>query len=258
MKVGSQLTVFEGIVENLSSELDRTLVVALIDEYRAVKRNHFLGDPERTMIRAGKFCETVFQILEYIVTGHVNDNASINDIMKELEQKPKDQFQDSIRILIPWAAKTVYSIRSKRGAAHRRSDISPSDMDSSFIASTCDWIISEFIRLYYTADQEEIVNMINAVNEREIAIVERIDGDLVILKSGLPIYMEILVILYKTYPNRLKYEDLKRWVKRCKPSAFSNALRKCTDERLVHRNDDGYLLTAKGTRYVELEISRSA
>jgi hypothetical protein len=244
----------EDLIDRLSAELDRTLVSAMIEEYGKVKRSHFLGDHEKVMISAGKFCETVFQLLEYITSGSIVQNPSINGILKRLEGLPKDKFQDSIRIIIPWATKTAYSIRSKRGSAHRHSEISPNNMDSSFVVSTCDWIVSELVRLYYTADESEIIRIIEALNEREIPIVERIDNDLVVLRTDLPIHDEILVVLHRSYPSRVDYGNLRKWVKRCTLGAFSNALRKCIDGKLIHETEEGYLLTAMGTQYVESRI----
>jgi hypothetical protein len=175
----------ENFVACLSSELDPVLVKDLLDEYRVIRRNHSIGDYEKALIQAGKFCETVFQILEYITSGVASKEPEISEIAKTLERLPKDKFQDSIRIIMPLAARTIYSIRSKRGTAHKRQEISPCHMDSAFVLSTCDWILSELVRLYYTGDQAEIVAIISSLGEQEIPVIEKVDNHLVVARPGI-------------------------------------------------------------------------
>lgn len=177
-------------VERLSSKIDSTLVKDLVDEYRAITRAHSIGEYGNAIIQGGLFCETVFQVLKYVTSGVIVNEPRFDNIAEELEKLPKSKFQDSIRIIMPLASRTIYSIRSKRGAAHKRKEISPCYMDSAFILATCDWILSELVRLYYTADQGEIITIIHGLSEKETPVIEKIGNHLLVSR---PSIIEILM-----------------------------------------------------------------
>lgn len=83
-------------------------------------------------------------------------------------------------------------------------------MDATFVVSTCNWIMTEFVRLYYTTDPTEVQKIISSIVERRVPIIEEFGGDIKVLSPNLTIPDKILVILYKKYPDYVSTSDLKK------------------------------------------------
>jgi hypothetical protein len=242
---------YEEIYSNLSSKIDRDLVKDLLSEYREIKKYHYIGQYELAITKSGKFVETVFQILYYLLSGRVIKNPNFNKISERLLQTNRGRFPESIRLIIPEAAKTIYSIRSKRGATHKVNGISPNFIDCSFVVSTCDWILSEFLRLYHSSDIEEISRIINSLVEKKIPIIEEFGDDIVVLEKELPIRDQILLILYHFYPRMISNKELKSWIKPKYPQIITSNLGKAERDKMVYRRGGESTLTKKGIRDVE-------
>ena len=156
--------------------------------------------------------------------------------MQYLENLPKDRYPDSIRLHIPRILKTIYDIRSKRGVTHI-SEINPNLMDATFVVSACDWILAEFIRLYYTDDPDNAQKIINTIVERKVPIIEEFEGDLKVLKPELSVADKILLTLYKKYPEYVSTSDLKEWIKTKSPTHITTVLRQLDHEAKIHRKN---------------------
>jgi hypothetical protein len=243
----------EDIKEILSSRLGADLVESLLEHYKELKQKFFLGQYESSQLNCAKFGEVVMRILEYITKGNYTSfdtYVSLDNLAKELEQSPKEQFPDSIRIHIPRILRAIYDIRSKRGIAHI-GNINPNLMDATFVVSACDWILAEFIRLYHTGDPNEAQRIIDSIVEKKIPIIEEFGDNLKVLNPALPVPRKILLILYKKYPNYVSTSNLKQWIKTKSPYHITTALRQLDNAALVHRNGENNTITQKGIKYVE-------
>jgi len=227
----------------------------LLDEYIEIKNFHFLGKYESVITKSGKFVETVFQILKFIISGNVISDPKFNNIEIELANTQKGQFPDSIRLIIPQFAKSIYSIRSKRGAAHKSNEISPNFIDSEIIVSTCDWIISEFLRLYHNSNIEEVTIIVNNIVEKKIPLIEEFGDEVYVLSTHLSKKDQMIVILYHFYPEMVSNTDLTKSTKGS-PQLTHNNLKKAAEEKLVFRENNKNKLTRLGLKKAEEIISQ--
>lgn len=246
---------YNEIKNNLSTKIDKSLVDDLLEEYKEIKNYQFRGQNENAINKSGKFVETVFQILKYIMSKKVINNPNITDISNELLQTPKNGYPSSIRKIIPRSAKAIYTIRSERGAAHKSEAISPNIIDCEFVVSTCDWILSEFLRLYHNSDVNEITKIVNGLIEKKVPIIEEFGEDICILKEDLSNKDEILLILYHFYPKMVSNAALTKWTKSYTQKTLTN-LRNAEKEKLVYRNGKENTLTKRGITEVETIISK--
>jgi len=246
------------IREILSSQIDPGLVDNLIRLYRELKQKFFLSQYESCELKCAKFAEVVMRILEYIVKKNYTPfgkNVSLDNLTRQLEQSPKDKFSDSIRIHIPRILRATYDIRSRRGVAHV-GEVNPNLMDATFVVSACDWIMAEFIRLYYTADSNEAQRVINSIVERKVPVVEEFGEDLKVLNPDLTVADKILLIFYKKHPNYVLTSDLKNWITTKSPTFITNVLRGLDGDARIHRKGKENIITRKGIEYVEKNLSR--
>lgn len=246
----------DDIKKILSSKIDPDLAERLLNHYKELKQKFFLGQYELSQLNSAKFVEVVFRILEYITKGNYtpfNKDIQINNIVAYLENLPKDNHVDSIRIHIPIILKTIYAIRSKRGVAHI-GEINPNLMDSTFVISACDWIMAEFVRLYYTADPVEAQKIINSIVERKVPIIEEFGEELRVLNPNLAVADKILLILYKKYPNYVLTGDLKNWIKTKSTSHITTILHQLDTNAKIYRKGKENTITKKGIDYVEKNL----
>lgn len=241
-----------------STKIDSILVKYLIDHYQELKQKFFLGQYESSELNCAKFAEVVMRILEYITQRNYTPfekDVSLNDLAKKLEQLPKTQFPESIRIHIPRILRATYDIRSKRGVAHL-GNINPNLMDATFVVSACDWIMAEFIRLYHTNDSNEAQKIIDSIVERRVPIIEEFGDDLKVLDPNLRVADKILLILYKKYPNLVSTSDLKKWLKPNSSSYITTILLQLDHNRKIHRKKGGNTITKRGIKYVEKNLPK--
>lgn len=241
----------------LSSKIEPNLVKLLLVHYKKLKQHFFLEQYEQSQLNSAKFVEVTFRILEDITKGNytpLDKNIKINALLQYLENLPKDKYPDSIRFHIPKVLKIIYDIRSKRGVTHV-SEINPNVMDATFVVSACDWILAEFIRLYYSDNPKVAQKIINSIVERKVPIIEEFEGDIKVLNPKLSIADKILLVLYKKYPEYVSTSDLKKWIKTKSPTHITTVLRQLdNDAKIYHRGKEN-IITKRGISYVEKELS---
>lgn len=239
------------IISNLSAFIDKPLAEDLVSDYQEIKRQHFLEEYEHAINKSGKFVQTVFQVLEYIRTGNVVNKPNHNEISKHLENDT--QLDESIRMTIPRSAKAIYDIRSKRGSAHKSDYVSPNIIDSEYVASTCDWILAEFLRLFHDDDVKEISTIVNSLVEKKLPIIEEFGEDIIVL-FDMSKKDQCLVILYHYHPKMVATVNLSKWTNSSPQLVYKN-IKKAVADKWIYKKDNKCTLTKLGIKNVEEIIS---
>ncbi|WP_456397555.1 hypothetical protein [Desulfurobacterium sp.] len=243
----------EDIAKILSKSINASLLNKQLEIYRKIKESFWLGKDEECMEKVGKFVEITIRTLEYITSGRytsIESDLKVSETLKKFENLPKQDFPESIRILIPRVLYSLYTFRSKRGGAHIK-EVNPNHIDATYVVSACDWIMAELIRLYHTNEEKEIQKIINSIVDRNVPILEEFGGDLKILDPSFSVPDKILIILYKKHPYPVSTDDLKRWIKTKSPTHINTALRRLDDNGLVYRKNKENIITKQGIAYVE-------
>ncbi len=240
----------------LAHIVDQALIEKMEENYQKIKQNLWLGKDEECLEKVGKFVEITVRIIQQLTSGEYTpfkEELKISNTLKSFEQLPKDKFPESIRIMIPRVLYTLYTFRSKRGGAHVRG-IDPNHIDAAYVVSACDWVMAELVRLYYTDDEKEVLQVINSMVDKKVPLLEEFEGDIKILDTNLSVPDKILVILYKRYPNYVSTDDLKRWIKTKHPTHINTTLKRLDDKGLIYRKNNNNKLTRRGINYVENKI----
>jgi len=253
--------VLNSIKRQLSTSIDSVLVDRLLDSYIDIKQNYYLGKHKPSELDAGHFAETVVRILQYLT----NSDHSFTPLGKRLDnfdkevahfmQLPTANFHDSLRLHIPRALYAIYGIRSRRGVAHLGGDVNPNLSDSTFVMATCDWIMTEFIRLYYTSSLAEAQKVVDSIVERKAPVIQDFSGYLKVLNPKLSVPRKILLLLYYRGEEGASTKELEHWLKVESPSNISKALARLEHEKgYIHRDNSHCFITRTGIRFVEKNI----
>jgi len=236
----------DDILNNLSEEVSKELFHRFLKEFREMKEAYYVQNYEHVLTKAGKLVELTFQILSNLAFGKIPKQPNINQLIQKLESDEKaKKLNDSLRLIVPRIAYSLYTLRSKRGAVHVNHEVSPNFIDSALAVSMCSWILSEFLRLFLkTDDVLELINTISKINN--IPLIEEIDGYSVILKPEMTAKEQILLILYSKHPKVVLRKDLNVWVKKSK-ARISLAIKDLLSQSsIVEVNKGMYKLTTKG------------
>lgn len=243
------------ISDGLSKSIDKTLIIELLKEYRLAKRSHYLQDWEKSILHASKFSEITLAILKNVIDKDVIDinNIHFSLLCKSILGRKKESGEEEILMLaIPTTARSIYNIRNKKRVAHVKA-INPDLIDSQYCISACDWILAELVMLYLKSGPKEVNTIIHSLIDKKVPFVEQFeDGSLIVLEEGLTFKEEFMVALYQLNA-RMSKKELTRILKTYSQKIHVTA-KNLEDEKLVHINDDGVMLTSKGIKFAENQI----
>ncbi len=247
------MTSFEEIESGLKKSFDVKLVDELLAAYNETKRNFYLGGLRLSAVEGGRFCEAAFRMLEQAMSGSftpIGKQIRSDKIILELAQA--GQLSESIRIHIPRALRMVYDIRNKRNAAHLADGINPNEQDATFVSSTLDWILAEFVRLYHGVSSDEAQRIINNLVARRAPAVEDFEGFQKILRTDLEVSDRVLLLLYERGAERAAFEQLSSWVHKKMRKNLRRALDQLEhDKAFIHSFKDLFQITKSGIHEVE-------
>ncbi len=207
------------------------------------------GDLEKSS--AGKFVETVVQILQALDPKKVSYDRSVKNVDVELNKTYTSRTVKNIpsESLIPITrvARAIYCLRNKRSIVHKN-EIDPNIYDLEFIYHASQWIMTEFVRLATDLPLEEAKLIIEDIQQPVYPFIQNIMGRPLVLDGSLTVEEEILLVLYierSRSPTSRRY--IGKALDRRSPSAVTKALQKLWKKRMVEGNGkEGYILTKLG------------
>jgi hypothetical protein len=216
----------------LNAKYPADLAAALIDSYREIESTYVLRKWKVSELDSGHFVETARRVLELELTGSYTKMADqlskfTDGVLKQYENSVGD---DSYRLLIPRALKSIYNIRNKRGVGHV-GGVSPNEMDATYILYTAKWVLAEIVRLASGASTEDTQNAVDEIVERTVSMIWK-HGDVTrILDTNLSARSQVLILLCDASPQA--ETKLRRSTEYKNSTDFRKILRKLHAERLI-------------------------
>jgi hypothetical protein len=239
----------------LKSRYPAPVVDRLLEACREIEENYVLRKWKASQLDAGHFVEAVRRILEQELTGsHTPVSKQLSNfsdtVIKAYENAPGDE---SFRMLIPRALKSIYNIRNKRGVGHI-AGVSPNEMDSTYILHSVKWVLGELVRLASGLSISETQSLLDAIVERRMELLWKHDGATRVLDSSLDARDQVLVLLYDSSP--LQDEELRAIIEYKNTTNFKKILSRLHAKRLIEYRADGKcLILPPGVEEAE-EIAR--
>jgi len=148
-------------------------------------------------------------------------------------------------------------MRNKRGIGHVAGEVDANEIDLVTMARTSDWIICEFIRIYHGLPLEKAQDILDSISIKQIPEIWEVGGKKRILRDGLRVRDQVLLLLYANVDSSIFVEDLCDWIEYSNIGVFkSNVLHPLHKTRLIeYENTLGFVtLSPKGSKYVEDRI----
>ncbi|PXY33756.1 hypothetical protein [Prauserella flavalba] len=243
-------------VADLESEFSAAGVPApvakeLFDAFKEMKRRFAVHDLRPNVVEGGRFSEAAFRVLQWLTTGqHTPIGTTLPKVPTLLGTLASSgHASDSVRLHIPKSLAVIYDIRNKRDAAHLADGIDPNVQDSSLVVATSSWVLAEFVRLLCASDPDEAHAVINALVERDIPVIQEINGFPVILKKVAASERALLLTYWSPVP--VPFLTLRDWMPKASRQNLRRTLATLESKHLVHVDrDDRVHLTLVGEQHV--------
>lgn len=237
------------------------LVAALLDAYKVMKENYFLGRYESSELNAGKFCEAVVRIIENVTSSRYTplDTPIPNmiELLRGFERVQADKCDVTYRIHIPRVLAAIYNIRNKRGVGHLGGDVNPNVADARITVAAADWVMSELFRINYSCSLEQAQQISDKLVERKLPLVYYVGNRRRVLNNRLSQKEKVLVLLAEVSPYHAALDELVQWVEPANPSAFrKNVIGELHSTRLIEVQGNECWLLPGGLRMVEDNIAK--
>lgn len=218
--------------------LPTTLVADLRDAFKQVVTNYAEHRWEPSELNGGKLCEAAYTILKGYFAGTYDERAhkpaNMVDACKRLESEAGPR---SARIQIPRMIVALYEIRNNRGVGHSGGDVDPNHMDATAVVYMSKWIVAELVRLLHGLTTDEAAELVDALVEREIALVWHSGDKRRVLAPGLTLRKRTLLLLSGI--TEARDSDLASWLEQKRPSDYrSKVLRPMHKERQIEYDQD--------------------
>jgi hypothetical protein len=230
------------LIDQLKKHLEPTLAADIVNTFVQIKSDLTTQTLERSA--PGKFVETAVQILQFLDTGQFDKKPKVDDYLKNLESRPT-KLPDDLRITLARVARASYTLRNKRGIAHK-ADLDPNIYDLRYLYTAAQWILSELIRHILSTQMSDASRLIEFIQIPVSSIVEDFGYKRLVLKARTS-QAELLILLLHYYPTSIPVSQIRKDMDRRAPSTISNVITSAYTQKLIEGNKQlGYKLTALG------------
>jgi hypothetical protein len=217
----------------------------LVGAYSDIVKNYAERRWEPASLNGGKLCEAAYSIARGMVDGAFPARAAkprnIVDACKELEKA--SGHPRALRIQIPRMIVALYEIRSNRGVGHAGGDVDPNEMDATAVLYMSKWLMAELVRILHTLSTSEATEIVEALIERQVALVWTSGDKKRVLRRGLT-WKQNTLLLLMTETGPVQETDLLRWIEHKSLAAYRrDVLRPGHKDRLWEYSEDERTIT---------------
>ncbi len=243
-------TIKELLHGDLVGHYPEELVDEGLNSHMIAKGAALSGDFRKAESHFALFCEAAIRICRNEVappyTPLGDSSFKMDNEIRACLQSAKGS-NDSLRILVPNIVRAMYDIRNRRGVDHL-SPIKPNHIDARVLTAQADWVLAELFRLATTHDFEHAQRIVDALVERQVPFIEKINGEWKLLTTNLSTDDAILTIIY--HDAEVSQTDLMKALKLSQPT-ISNAVKKLDARGLLHKSGRTLSITSLGRKHVE-------
>jgi hypothetical protein len=231
----------------------------LLAEYDEILQRFASGDHRPTELSGGRFAEAAYRICQVAcqlpMTPLGRQLPRSDQLCAQLENVPAAQADESYRVHIPRALRTIYDFRNRRDVAHLGTGVSPNFPDSSLVIAVAGWVLAEFVRLTFNCPPSEAQVIVDSLADRKIPLVWQQGGIIRVLVSGLGFRERTLAVLYHLEPVHPAEKQLFDAVEYSSLGKYrDNILEPLHEEALIDYRNGTIILLPPGKRLVEKEI----
>jgi len=175
------------------------LVDGLLRQHSRAHRSAQLGRWEDALEAVGKYTEFAWRCNQQVTLGRFTsleeEMPKTHVMLREIEQQRRGSCPESLRVTTPKVLYALYALRSKRGGAHVSGEVNSDRVDTMLSLRMADWFLAELVRVLEKLPLEEAQALVDSLVQREMPVVYRDEHVRRVMKTGLKLGDEILVLL---------------------------------------------------------------
>jgi hypothetical protein len=247
------------VLTGIASLAGQTLADRLLAEYDEILKRFAAGDHRPTELSGGRFAEAAFRICQIacgLAVTPLGRSLPRSDLLcTQLENMSAQTADESFRVHIPRALRTIYDFRNKRDVAHLGTGVSPNFPDSSLVVAVTGWVLAELTRLTFNCTPDEAQLLVDALADRRIPLIWQ-QGDIIrVLDPDLGFREKTLAVLYHLDPSHPTDRRLFEAVEYSRLDRYqANILKPLHQDALIDYRSGVITLLPPGKREVEQAI----
>lgn len=249
------------LLSSIAPPLDLSLATQLLDEYVSLERRFVLRDWEPAELDGGQFAEVLARIIYHQDSGTLNATRTLDDCLKHIENDAAPHLVEPRHsaIHLGKVLRTIYKLRSQRGAIHITSRYSANHADARLITECVRWCMTETLRLFWSGERESAARAIRELLQFDVPCIGKFEDTLIVQRTDLSAEEEILILLHYAGENGFSRKALGDYA-RTSGASVTRALQKLTApgmRQVVQFTSGNYRLTDLGSARVRNELSHA-
>jgi hypothetical protein len=181
----------------LGQATDSTLAAQLFEEILKIEEAFALRKWQHTELDGGRFAEVAARILYGVDSGKFNLSKGVDECLNYIDNRTvSHSFPDSKSAhQIVYIIRSVYKLRSQRGAVHVSPSYTANEIDSRFVMEGVRWILAEILRVFITTDQATLVAAIEEISRFPQPLIRNYGGQPLVQLISLTAEEEVLTHL---------------------------------------------------------------
>lgn len=153
------------LVAHLAVAINATLAQQLIDESMSLEEAFILRKWKHTELDGGRFVEVAARTIYSVDSRNVALTKSVDDCLRYIEntQVPHNFPEPQTANHIGKVIRSVYKLRSQRGAVHVSPTYTANEIDSRLIVEAVRWILAEVLRVFLVSDRELVADIVRSL-----------------------------------------------------------------------------------------------
>jgi len=209
------------ILAGVSPPLDRRLAEQMFDEFISLERRYVLREWEPATLDGGQFAEVTSRLIYHQDSSNLNRRKSVHDCLSYIEysnnSNPHHFPERKASLHLAKVIRTIYKFRSDRGAVHIDPDYTANHLDSKLVLENCRWVISEFLRVFWTADRRQVAAAIRRIVQYDVPVIGVYDGCPLVQRVDCSAEEEVLILLHHAGEEGMSRTEIGRAVPRAAP-----------------------------------------
>ncbi|WP_394612970.1 hypothetical protein JNUCC0626_23725 [Lentzea sp. JNUCC 0626] len=246
------------ITDALAKAVEPKLAEQLIQEFVSLEEAFLLKRWKYTELDGGRFAEVAARIVYSVDSTNVSLTKGVDDCLKYVDN---DQVSHNFperqgAIHLAKVLRSIYKLRSQRGAVHVSPTYTANEIDSRLIVESARWVLSEILRIFVQSNREQVAEAVRNLARFPQPLI-RTYGDIPLLQSvTFTTEEEILAhLLYAT--DGLPVSDLIATIPK-DPSGVRRAVKKLAAAacRQIVQRGQRWFITDLGINRIEDRIAK--
>jgi hypothetical protein len=235
------------------------MALSLLDEFISLERRYVLRDWEPAELDGGQFAEILARVLYHQDAGTLNPTKGFDECITYIQNETVSHRlvprHDAIHIAL--MLRSIYKIRSQRGAVHISTTYSANEMDSKVVIECARWCLCEALRKFWNGDREAVAKAVRELVQYDVPSVGKYGEKILVQRPHLSVDEEVLILLHYAGEVGFSRGEVGQFAMHPAPTVTRSLQRLSSAHRreVIQLENGNYRLTDLGSKRVREQLA---